>query len=549
MRAEVFLPTGFWRGREDEPTTDDSRTDRGRMNVTRFFPSLQRMSKNPEVCMHHQRLPIIVQGGMGVGVSGWRLARAVSRAGQLGVVSGTAIDVIVARRLQLGDPGGHVRRALDCFPFRDVGQRILDRFFVPDGKPADRSFRSQPIPTEQPNPRREELLVAANFVEVFLAKEGHGGLVGINYLEKVQLPTLPSLYGAMLAGVDFVLIGAGIPATIPGILDEFAEGRRAELKLHVHGKDGGGDFVMRFDPRAWFGAKAPRLRRPRFIAIVSSATLATMLARKSTGEVDGFVVEGSTAGGHNAPPRGPMRLSGNGEPIYGVRDIPDLPAMRALGRPFWLAGSCAEPQHLLAAIRAGAAGVQVGTAFAYCEESGLDPDLKRRVLEASQDHDSAVFTDPVASPTGFPFKVVQLKGTMSDDTDYEQRARTCDLGFLRQAFKKANGELGWRCSAEPVADYVAKGGAEADTCGRKCLCNALMASIGLGQIQRHGEREKPLVTSGNDVTTIARFLRPGADSYSALRVIECLLDNIDAAQAVTTYPARHATAGKSLERA
>jgi nitronate monooxygenase len=430
-----------------------------------------------------------------------------------------------------------VRRALDHFPVRDVGQRILDRFFIPGGKPADRSFRSQPIPTEQPNQRREELLVAANFVEVFLAKEGHGGPVGINFLEKIQLPTLPSLYGAMLAGVDFVLIGAGIPATIPGLLDEFAEGRRAELKLHVHGKDRTDDFVMRFDPRVWFRAKVPRLPRPQFIAIVASATLATMLARKSTGQVDGFVVEGSTAGGHNAPPRGQMRLSGNGEPIYGARDIPDLTAIRALGRPFWLAGSCAEPQHLVAAIRAGAVGVQVGTAFAYCEESGLDPDLKRRVLEASQDNDTTVFTDPLASPTGFPFKVVELKGTMSDGTHYEQRARTCDLGYLRQAFKKANGTLGWRCPAEPVADYVAKGGTESDTCGRKCLCNALIANIGLGQIQRRGEQEKPLVTSGNDVTTIARFLRPGADSYSALSVIEWLLRSLDAAHAVSTHHA------------
>jgi nitronate monooxygenase len=32
-------------------------------------------------------LPIIIQGGMGAGVSDWRLARAVSITGQLGVVT------------------------------------------------------------------------------------------------------------------------------------------------------------------------------------------------------------------------------------------------------------------------------------------------------------------------------------------------------------------------------------------------------------------------------------------------------------------------------
>lgn len=38
------------------------------------------------------QFPKIIQGGMGVGVSNWRLANAVSKLGQLGVVSGTALD-------------------------------------------------------------------------------------------------------------------------------------------------------------------------------------------------------------------------------------------------------------------------------------------------------------------------------------------------------------------------------------------------------------------------------------------------------------------------
>ena len=50
---------------------------------------------------------------MGVYVSNWRLARAVAaeRPGAtVGTVSGTALDVVYVRLLQLGDPGGHVRR-------------------------------------------------------------------------------------------------------------------------------------------------------------------------------------------------------------------------------------------------------------------------------------------------------------------------------------------------------------------------------------------------------------------------------------------------------
>lgn len=45
--------------------------------------------------------PIIIQDGMGIGVSAWTLARAVSRLGQLGVVSGTALEAVLARRLQM----------------------------------------------------------------------------------------------------------------------------------------------------------------------------------------------------------------------------------------------------------------------------------------------------------------------------------------------------------------------------------------------------------------------------------------------------------------
>lgn len=468
---------------------------------------------------------------MGVGVSGWPLARAVGMAGQLGVVSGTALDAVMARRLQLGDEGGHVRRALERFPIAGVAERILERYFVPGGKAPDRPFRSKPLPSERPSRAAEELLVAANFVEVWLAREGHEAPVGINYLEKIQAPTLASIYGAMLAGVACVLMGAGIPRAIPGTLDALAAGRAAELRLDVDGAGPGEAFASRFDPAALWGGGAPVLERPLFIAIVSSATLASALARKASGRVDGFVVEGPTAGGHNAPPRGPMRLSETGEPVYGERDEADLAAFRALGAPFWLAGSKASAEGLAAALEAGAAGVQIGTAFAYCRESGLAPELKERVLALSAAGGARVFTDPTASPAGFPFKVVRLEGTLSESAVYEERARVCDLGYLRRAYRKPDGTLGWRCPAEPVEDYVRKGGSADETEGRRCLCNGLMATIGLGQVKPGGEREAPLVTSGDDVATVARFLRPGARSYGAADVVARVMEGAGSVQA------------------
>lgn len=480
----------------------------------------------------NNRLPLIIQGGMGAGVSDWLLARAVSKQGHLGVVSGTAMDAILVRRLQLGDKGGHLRRALSHFPIPGVAERILDRYFIADGKPADKPFKAKPIPSDKHSKNLEELIVASNFVEVFLAKEGHDNPVGINYLEKIQLPTLPSIYGAMLAGVTYILMGAGIPRAIPGVLDRFAQKQSAEIRLDVKDAERDDVFTVSFDPNEFCNGEAQDLHRPDFIAIVSSHTLATVLARKASGKVNGFIIEGSTAGGHNAPPRGKLQLSVKGEPIYGERDTPNLEAIKALGLPFWLAGNYAEPARIAEAIKAGATGVQIGTAFAYCEESGFTDYIKTNLLELSRAGKAEIFTDPIASPTGFPFKVVQMEQTLSDQTVYENRTRICDLGYLRHAYKKSDGKLGWRCPSEPVKDYVRKGGDIADTEGRKCVCNGLVANIGLGQIQKNGDLEKIFVTSGDDIN-VTRFLKPGANSYSAADVIEYLLKDIDSLMSTT----------------
>ena len=469
--------------------------------------------------------PVLIQGGMGVAVSDWRLARTVSEAGHLGVVSGTAMDSVLARRLQIGDPDGHMRRALAAFPVPEVADRILARFFIEGGKDTDDRFKQTSMRRDNPSKNVDGLLVASNFVEVYLAKEGHDGLVGINYLEKLQSPTLPSLYGAMLADVDYVLMGAGIPRTIPGILDDLSKGLPVELRLELKDATADDSYFTHFDPATVMNGNDATVKRPDFLAIVSSHVLATMLARRIDTPVDGFIVESPTAGGHNAPPRGKLQLNEDGEPIYGDRDLPDFDAIRELKLPFWLAGGYADPDRVREALELGATGVQVGTAFAYCEESGFDSDTKRRVLEQSRQGQAHVFTDPVGSPTGFPFKVVELEGTLSESDVYEHRKRICELGYLRSAYRKDNGKIGWRCAAEPVDEYVEKGGKAEDTIGKKCLCSALMANVGLGQIQRGGARELTMVTSGDDVKDVARFLPPGADSYTARDVIRHLLPN------------------------
>ncbi|HVA36683.1 MAG TPA: nitronate monooxygenase [Candidatus Dormibacteraeota bacterium] len=469
--------------------------------------------------LHTSGNPSIIQGGMGAGVSNWRLARAVSALGQLGVVSGVALDQILARRLQDGDPGGHMRRALEHFPFRSVAERIWKAYYVPGGRAANEPYKTLPLHVKQGPRKLHALCIAANFVEVFLAREGHGNPVGINYLEKIQLPHLPSIYGALLAGVGYILMGAGIPVKIPDVLDRLVKHEPATYPLSVTGAQEGDDTTMTFVPRDFMEGDLPPLERPAFIAIVASNTLATTLVKRTNGRIDGFVIEGPTAGGHNAPPRGKLQLDETGDVVYGERDCVDLEKIRALGLPFWLAGGYGSPEKLREALAAGAAGVQMGTAFAFCAESGLRDDYKRALLEKALAGEARVSTDALASPTSFPFKVAHLEGTMSEDDVYAERTRICDLGYLREAYKAPSGRIGYRCAGEPTDLYVAKGGKIEDTVGRKCICNALVATIGLPQIREDGRVEAGIVTAGNDLTEIPRFLPPGGHAYTAADVI------------------------------
>lgn len=463
----------------------------------------------------------IIQGGMGVGVSNWKLARAVSKLGQLGVVSGTAIDTVLIRRLQDGDVGGHVRRAMERFPLPDVSAHVLKRFYQPEGRAPSEPYRLLPVYRQHVQAIRDQITMLGAFVEVTLAKEGHTGLVGINLLTKVQMPTLPTLYGAMLAGVNVVLMGAGIPREIPGALDALANHESAAISFAVAGLGAGEGEQLVFDPRSRFPDARDPLARPQFYPIVSAASLAQTLARKSNGRVDGFVVEGHTAGGHNAPPRGALKLNDNGEPIYGERDHVDMSTMREIGLPFWLAGGTGSPESLRNALDLGASGIQVGTLFAFSNESGFTHETKQRVIQAALRNTLSVHTDPRASPTGYPFKIVNITDSIADDAA-TQRKRICDLGALREAVKRDDGAIVYRCPAEPVEQYVAKGGAVEDTVGRQCLCNALCSAIGAPQVRADGYVEPPTVTSGDDIVRLSAFLK-GRTEYTAADAVGYLL--------------------------
>lgn len=463
--------------------------------------------------------PELIQGGMGVGVSNWKLARAVSIAGEklqkpvMGVVSGTGLQILFAERLFHQD--SDTLRALKAFPVPEIRERVIERY----GEHPSFPPKPQLLITgsEEQQKQIAEVAMVANFVEVFLAKEGHQSPIGINYLEKVQLSHLPEIYGAMLAGVDYILMGAGIPNQVPQVLENFSQNEKASYKIDVSGSREG--LELSLDPKDFMPDQhLQTLRRPIFLAIISSNILAQVLATKITG-VDGFIVEGPTAGGHNAPARG-KTLNELGEPIYGKKDEVDLAKINELGRLFWVAGGYASREKLEEAKNLGASGVQVGSAFALCNESGFRPDLKTKLKERIFNGNLVVLASATTSPSGFPFQVAQLEDTLSDPDIYQSRKRICTYGYLATAYvDEESGKIGFRCPAEPVNSYIRKGGNPDDTIGRRCLCVGLAAAIGKAR-----DGESPIVTLGKNLDFAQRLIPDADSSYSAEDVIRLILD-------------------------
>jgi NAD(P)H-dependent flavin oxidoreductase YrpB (nitropropane dioxygenase family) len=463
--------------------------------------------------------PTIIQGGMGIAVSSWQLAKEVSIAGELGVISGTAIDSVVARRLQDGDLTGDIRRAMAAYPHQETITEIMDRFFIEGGRAEGKPYLDVPKLSIKGNLFSNKLLAVASFVEVWLAKEGHNGLIGMNILEKIQLAIPAQLYGAMLANVDYILIGAGIPAQVPHLLNEISQGNKVAMKVDV--ADTKEKHYLHFDPRT-LGLDNFPIKRPLFLAIVTSHALVAYLNKDEETKPDGYVIEYHVAGGHNAPPRAKNHVNDEGEAIYNELDIPNLEKIHASGSPFWLAGGYATPEKVKEAISCGAQGVQVGSLFALANESGFTKENRSSILTSLADPTMRVMTDASASPTGFPFKVIQNNQTLSNDNLYKERTRICDLGYLRTMFQREKGGIGYRCPAEPLDNYEFKNGEVEQAQGSKCLCNALMADIGLGQIRPDGRTEISLLTFGSDLDgpRALRALHP--DGWNAVQALNFL---------------------------
>ena len=440
-------------------------------------------------------MPRLIQAGMGAHISCARLANITSRLGALGVVSGIGLRTIMVEEVRKGN-----REVIDTaatFPISHYFDELMQ--YAPGGALQDKA-----VPMDSPDPRHSELpkrlATIGAYIEVMLARKGHDGKVGINVMWKSALTVLPSIYGAMLAGVDALLCGAGVPMELPDIVKRIRHGEDlayaalmgtgTSVKLRT-ARDNASRFLARFKP-PWMMPVLSNFAFPRRIMDIWH--------RENDGaRPAAFVLEHHMAGGHNAPPRNRVDFAEQDD-INSYFD-----KVRELGVPVYVAGAFpggGSRDDFLDWISRGAYGLQVGSRFALCEESGLRPDLREAVISANERGVSEVLTAKLLSPTGYPFKYVPLAGTMADPARYAARKRICNRGYLLQATQVQQSDGTTRetylCPAMPEKQYVSLGGKIEDTVGRVCLCNTLLSTAGY-----YTDRELPLVTlgvSGKDTT-------------------------------------------------
>ncbi|MGM0381670.1 MAG: nitronate monooxygenase [bacterium] len=461
---------------------------------------------------------------MGIDVSGWELARAVALEGEIGTISGICLDTVMIRELQDGDPDNRIK-ALENYPDTEIVEEIIDKYYVDGGIAPEQSYKLLPVHRAKSPVWNQRVLSAATFSEVIMAKEGHEGIIAMNLMAKLKRYTLAGLYGAMLAGIDRILMGAGIPAEEAKQVIKLARGEKASLQLEVDTSalEEDRSYHYKLDPANLLD-NPPEMEKPAFYPIVSSDGLARILNHRLAEEaIDGWIVERPVAGGHNAPPRN-KNYDQDGTPQYDERDDADLEKMREMDRPFYLAGGYGTPEKFQEALDEGASGVQIGSLFSLAEESNYPTSVKRKLIKEIHADNVSVRTDGRISPTGFPFKVIELEGTLGIKENMKNRKRICDLGYLRELYAKENGEIGHRCAAEPVENYVRKGGTKEDTKGRGCLCNALFANIGLPQVQPWGEEGK-ILTAGDDLVNLSLGSEENPE-YTAKDVIDYLYRGI-----------------------
>ena len=347
----------------------------------------------------HVPLPL-VQGGMGIGVSLHPLASAVAAAGGLGLLSSAGLDRIVSCRIG-----------------RKVGTYEAVR------------------------------------IEVAAAK-ARGGFAGINIMVALQRDFEASVRGAIDAGADAIVSGAGLPLSLSGI-------------------------------------QAPR--GTALVPIVSSARALDLICRRWERlhyRPDAVVLEGPLAGGHLGFRADQVELEENT-----LESL--LPPVKETARahgdfPLIVAGGIYSHEDVRRFLALGADGVQMGTRFLATEESSASPAYKRAIVRARSE-DMIVATAP-GSPCGLPFRVLR-ESPIYQSALVRARPPRCDKGYV--LLKDAQGRYA-RCAAKESNERCF------------CICDGLFSAAGYD-----AGRDEPLYTAGTVAARIDRIL-PVSDLMAEL---------------------------------
>ena len=349
-------------------------------------------SKLPSLTIKGKKITLpIIQGGMGIGVSLSPLASAVAKEGGVGIISSAALDRLVSRR---------------------QGKKV-------------NSYE-------------------AAYEEVSLAKAS-GGFAGINIMVALLRDYEASVRGALDAGADFIISGAGLPLSLPAIQPP---------------KD------------------------TALIPIVSSARALEIICKKweKLGyRPDAVVLEGPLAGGHLGFKADQIDIESNKlENLF----PPVMDAAKKYGGiPVIVAGGIYTHADIVRFLEMGASGVQMGTRFLATEESSASPEYKQAVI-AVKEEDIIIALDP-GSPCGLPFRVIR-QSPMYQSAIQKLREPKCNKGYV--LLKDADGKFS-RCPAKESNEH------------HFCICNGLLSSAGYNP-----EKEEPIYTVGATAWRVDRIL-------------------------------------------
>ncbi len=346
----------------------------------------------PQLTVKGKKIAIpIIQGGMGVGVSLSPLASAVAREGGVGIVSSACLDRLVSKKAV-----------------------------------------------------KKHNTYDAAYEEVSVAKAS-GGIAGINIMVALVRDYEDSVRGALDAGADVIISGAGLPLGLPGI-------------------------------------QPPK--ETALIPIVSSARALELICKKWERlgyRPDAVVLEGPLAGGHLGFKIDQIDLESNRlENLFPpVKEM----AMKYGDIPVIVAGGIYTHEDIQRFIGMGANGVQMGTRFLATEESSASAEYKEAVIRA-QEEDIIVAHKP-GSPCGLPFRVIK-QSPMYVSAMRRLRPPKCDKGYV--LLKDSEGKF-TRCPAKESNEECF------------CICNGLLSSAGYNR-----DKEEPLYTVGTNACRVERIV-------------------------------------------